>query len=81
MEGIETIRELRKLKPYIKIIALSGGGSMSPSSYLNIASKMGAQYSFSKPVPLEVLKDAVEKLLNTEPDSSPGLPVDQTPED
>jgi CheY-like chemotaxis protein len=79
MEGIETIRELHKLKPCIKIIALSGGGSMSPSGYLNIASKMGAQYSFSKPVSLEVLKNAVEKLLNEEPDSEPGLP--HTPED
>ena len=77
MEGIETIRELHKLKPDIKIIALSGGGSLSPSGYLNIASKMGAQYSFSKPVSLEILKDAVEKLLKTEPESGSGLSEDK----
>ncbi|MCK4807363.1 MAG: response regulator [Candidatus Aegiribacteria sp.] len=64
MEGIETIRELRKIKPDAKIIACSGGGSISPDGYLKIASTMGAQYTFQKPISIKELSNAVEDLLD-----------------
>ena len=63
MEGIETIRELRKINPDVKIIAFSGGGSLSPDSYLKIAASMGANYTFTKPFDLNELKETVKKLL------------------
>ncbi len=65
MEGIETIRELRKLNPDIKIIAFSGGGSLSPEGYLKIASSMGAQYTFQKPISIRELSKAVKDLLES----------------
>ncbi|MCK4504189.1 MAG: response regulator [Candidatus Aegiribacteria sp.] len=65
MEGIETIRELRKINPDVKIIAFSGGGSLSPDGYLKIASSMGARYTFQKPFDINELKEAVKKLLNS----------------
>jgi len=65
MEGIETIRELRKIKPDAKIIAFSGGGSLPPDGYLEIASSMGAQYTFQKPMNPQELNKAVEDLLNS----------------
>ena len=65
MEGLETIRELRKIKPDAKIIAFSGGGSLSPDGYLKIASSMGAQYTFQKPISIKELKEAVKKLLSS----------------
>ncbi len=65
MEGIETIRELRKIKPDAKIIAFSGGGSLSPDGYLKIASSMGAQYTFQKPISIKELSKAVEDLLDS----------------
>jgi len=38
-EGIETIFELRKDFPDLKIIAISGGGRIEPEEYLDIAKK------------------------------------------
>lgn len=40
-EGLETIRELMKIDPDVKIIAISGGGMADPKMYLNLASKFG----------------------------------------
>ena len=65
MEGIETIRELRKINPDVKIIAFSGGGSLSPEGYLKIAASMGARYTFKKPFDINELKEAVKKLLDS----------------
>lgn len=65
MEGIETIRELRKIKPDAKIIAFSGGGSISPEGYLKVASSMGAQYTFQKPISIKELSKAVKDLLDS----------------
>ncbi|NOQ23422.1 MAG: response regulator [Candidatus Aegiribacteria sp.] len=65
MEGIETIREFRKIKPDAKIIAFSGGGSLAPDGYLKIASSMGAQYTFQKPISIKVLSEAVKDLLGS----------------
>jgi len=48
-EGMETILELRKINPSVKIIAISGGGRSVPEDYLNIAEYFGAVKSFKKP--------------------------------
>jgi YesN/AraC family two-component response regulator len=48
-EGLETILEIRKLLPELKIIAMSGGGRGSANDYLKIASKMGADKTLAKP--------------------------------
>lgn len=64
MEGIETIREFRRLKPGIKILATSGGGSSGePTSVLNMAHKLGADAVLSKPFRAAELAQAVERLL------------------
>ena len=62
-EGIETITELRQDFPDVKIIAISGGGRINPETYLGIAEKLGAQYTFSKPVVRKKLLKAVRNLL------------------
>jgi CheY-like chemotaxis protein len=49
MEGIETIVELRKRNPEIKIIAISGAGKMGPGEYLRLAKVFGANHTFAKP--------------------------------
>ncbi len=48
-EGLETILEVRKILPELKIIAISGGGRGSAYDYLKIASKMGADKTLAKP--------------------------------
>ena len=64
MEGIETITNLRKSHPEVKIIAISGGGRNRPDDYLHLAEKLGAARTFSKPVDRQELLDAVQQLVS-----------------
>jgi DNA-binding NtrC family response regulator len=62
-EGLETIRELRRDYPEVKIIAISGGGATGHLAYLPAAEKFGALRTFSKPFDLHEMLDAVRELL------------------
>jgi DNA-binding response OmpR family regulator len=62
-EGIETIRELKKLAPDVKIIAISGGGIGSADIYLKIAKTVGADRVIEKPMVIDDLMSAVTALL------------------
>jgi CheY-like chemotaxis protein len=62
-DGIETIMELQKKHPGVKIIAMSGGGRMSPGNYLSIARRMGAGAVLSKPFSNDELAAAIEQVL------------------
>lgn len=62
MEGIETISKLRKGNPDVQVIAISGGGRISPEDYLYLAKKLGAVKTFSKPVDRNELLEAVKEL-------------------
>ncbi|MCX6581188.1 MAG: response regulator [Candidatus Aminicenantes bacterium] len=62
-EGIETIRELRRDFPDMKIIAISGGGRASAEGYLSVAKTIGAHRTLSKPFDLKKILDLVEELL------------------
>lgn len=64
-EGLETISELKNSHPNLPIMAISGGGSFSPDSYLKIAKAMGAQLTFSKPFDVKEFIDAINELLET----------------
>lgn len=48
-EGIETIMEIRRRYPAIKIIAISGGGKVGPENYLVLADALGAHTTLKKP--------------------------------
>jgi len=62
-EGIETILDLRKEFPDIKIIAISGGGRINATDHLKLAKHIGAQYTFSKPFERKELLRAVRDLI------------------
>lgn len=61
-EGIETIRELRKIQPALKIIAISGGGLIEPSYYLSQALQLGADYVLEKPFEFNELSSLLRQL-------------------
>ena len=64
MPGSRLISILREEHPNVKIIAISGGGSMNqPGGYLNLASDLGAQQILAKPINFEDLITAVEEAL------------------
>ena len=62
-EGIETILELKKAFPYVKLIAMSGGGWYGTDIDFDMAKKLGAK-TLDKPFALQELLDAVHELLN-----------------
>ena len=63
-EGLETILELRKSYPELKIIAISGGGRISPCGYLPGAKLLGANIVFEKQLDQKEFLQAVTLLLD-----------------
>jgi DNA-binding response OmpR family regulator len=62
-EGLETIIELKRDHPEVKIIAISGGGARLDAQYLPSAKALGADCTIEKPFePREVI-EAVGGLL------------------
>jgi DNA-binding response OmpR family regulator len=66
-EGLETIFELRRTHPELKIIAISGGGRISPDGYLPGAKLLGANMIFQKPLVQKEFLAGVASLLNDPP--------------
>ncbi len=62
-EGLETIREMRRIRPELKIIAMSGGGKVSAENYLEIAKIFGASRVISKPFTQNEMIAAVTDLM------------------
>lgn len=67
-EGLETIFELRRQYPDLKIIAISGGGRIGPDGYLPGAKLLGANAVFTKPLVPKEFVQAVADLLGTKKD-------------
>jgi len=63
-EGIETIRELKKISPGVKIIAMSGGGRIDSEDYLDLAEKFGVKATFTKGSDWSMLASLVENILS-----------------
>ncbi len=63
VEGVELILRLRRTHPHLPIIAMSGGGRLTPDSYLEIALTSGATRALSKPFDMSTLKSMIEELL------------------
>ena len=62
-EGLETIREMRKMQPEMKIIAMSGGVKISADNYLETAKIFGASRIMEKPFTQQAMVSIVKELL------------------
>lgn len=62
-EGLETIIELRKIEPNVKIIVMSGGGRVNNVDFLEMAKKFGATATLKKPFPIDEFCRIVESCL------------------
>jgi DNA-binding NtrC family response regulator len=62
-EGIETIVTLRRTRPALKVIAMSGGGRLNSDDYLEMARRFGAR-TLAKPFTRRDLLDAVASSLD-----------------
>ena len=63
VEGLETIRQLKQLKPDLPIIAITGGGRVGAEVCLLTATKFGACKTFKKPVPKQELFAAINEAI------------------
>ena len=62
IDGIELIRALRDRDPNVKLIAISGGGWAEPDQFLTMATRFGANATFSKPLPWNSLLETLAAL-------------------
>ena len=65
-EGVETIVQLRRERPQLPIIAISGGVTNS-EVYLKIAAKIGAKRILAKPFTPQELLATIREVLGEEP--------------
>ena len=66
-DGLETIRELRRRFPAVKIIAVSGAQQKLNLDLLYVAEKLGALRTLEKPFDIRKLVALVEELLQDKP--------------
>ncbi len=62
-EGIETMIEVRRHFPQVKIIAMSGGGRAGALDFLPMAESFGALRTLAKPFERRELLEAVRAVL------------------
>jgi DNA-binding response OmpR family regulator len=79
-EGIETIIEIRRRHPEVKVVAISGGAPQTGTSFLSVAKKLGAHQTLTKPFSADELLLVVSHLLGcTSFTSSPPACANPTP--
>ncbi len=64
-DGLETLRELRKLNPKVRVVAMSGGGLHGILCILKTAMLMGAHKTLFKPFTREQLIAVLESVQKT----------------
>jgi DNA-binding NtrC family response regulator len=65
-EGLETILEIRRIRPDAKIIAISGGGRLGNADFLTMAEKFGAREIIAKPFDPSQLTESVSRCLGAD---------------
>ena len=63
-DGLETLREIRRLQPTPRVIVMSGGGSNHSLDILQVASFLGARRTLAKPFELQELMSVVRAELS-----------------
>lgn len=62
-EGVETIAELRQLDAHTPIVAMSGGGQVNGTVFLELARRLGATRTLKKPIRSAQLLAVLEECL------------------
>jgi len=63
-EGIEVMIELKARNPAVKVIAVSGGGRIAATNYLQMAKIVGAAKVLAKPFDSKELAAAINEVLS-----------------
>jgi DNA-binding NtrC family response regulator len=62
-DGIGLIMQMRRERPKVKVIAISGGGRVGNSDFLTVAGKLGADTAMPKPIDTDKLVDTIRHYL------------------
>ena len=62
-DGLETLRDLRRINPNVRVIAMTGGGTYKNVGILKPALLLGARKLLYKPVTPTELRDAIEEVM------------------
>ena len=65
-DGMEVLRDIRAIDPEARVIIISGGGDVVPVGFLDLAPKMGAAATLTKPFDHRQLLAVVQKVLPRE---------------
>ena len=63
MDGLEVVREIRKTRSDLPVIAISGGMRNAAVNFVSVAKDFGANAIFEKPVSLADLLKSVKELV------------------
>jgi CheY-like chemotaxis protein len=63
-DGIEVIQQIRQLAPNTKVIAISGHSEVVRIPFLEVAKRLGAVRTISKPFTMQTLLNAVQAALD-----------------
>lgn len=63
-DGLETIMELRRTQPNLRILAISSGGRVGADQLLRTALMLGADETMVKPLRLDTFAGTVSRLLS-----------------
>jgi DNA-binding response OmpR family regulator len=63
LEGIGTVMAMRRARPSVKIIAMSGGDAAGKSDFLTIATRLSADAVVHKPIDVDELVKLLRTLL------------------
>ncbi|HST92666.1 MAG TPA: response regulator, partial [Brevundimonas sp.] len=66
-DGLETIIELRNIRPSIRILAISSGGRTGADLLLRTALAFGADATLAKPLRVDTFASSVDRLLSLPP--------------
>src|SRR5690349_14614066 len=70
-ECLETIIELKRHHPDVRILAISGGSRDMDLDFLPVAAKLGAEKTLNKPIDRRTLLSAVNELVGDGHDGPP----------
>ena len=64
MDGLETLRAVRQVRPALPILVISGGQRGNPGDFLGLARVFGATETLAKPFRPETMLDLVARMLD-----------------
>lgn len=64
-DGLELVRKIKKMNPAPKIVAMSGGGRIAATDYLNMARVMGVSATIEKPFKPQELVELLRRVFSS----------------